>query len=222
MGRRPIDHPYLCECGYETKRKSSMSVHQAVCKQLARQREDILLQEKDVRIRHLEEQLSVKDKQIEQLIKRPRTVNNNRFIVNANVNCFGKESLDHISMSKFQELLRDPESSVARVVAIQREAAENVNVVIPNVRERRWLVIEEDGGEKQWRSRDKVNVLEQLWESGSFLLEGEVDEATAIGARWSAWVDKVRQSQDDRGKIYREQLDMVENCLLDTRRLNEV
>ena len=42
------------------------------------------------------------------------------FQVINNVNCFGRESLNHISDAKYQELLRDPETSVAKVVALQR------------------------------------------------------------------------------------------------------
>ena len=103
-------------------------------------------------------------------------------------------------------------------VVLQRSVAENDNVTVPNIRERRWLVVEEQNGEKQWKSKDKTVVLEQLWESGSFLLEGEVDEQTEIGARWNKWAGKVRASIDDRGKIYREQLDLVENSILDHRR----
>ena len=55
--------------------------------------------------------------QIDQLIKRPRTsVTNSRFVVNNNVNCFGNETLDHISDQKYQELLRDPETSVGGTI----------------------------------------------------------------------------------------------------------
>jgi hypothetical protein len=159
-----------------------------------------------------DKQLAAKDRQIEQLIKRPR-ITNNRFILNNNVNSFGRESLEHIAEAQYQELLRDPETSVAKVVALQRAVPENENVVIPNVRERRWLVVEEDGGEKQWKSKDKGVVLEQMWESSTCLLEGEADEETSVGARWSRWADKVRSGRD--GKLYREQLDMVEHCILD-------
>ena len=168
-------------------------------------------------IGEMRRQLATKDNQINQLIKRPRTsyVQNNRFIVNNNVNCFGKESLNHIDGGDIQQLLKNPETSIAQVVALQRTVPENVNVVIPNVRERRWLVVEEEGGEKRWKSKDKKDVLEQLWESGTIILESEVDDATATGARWSRWVDKVRQS--DRGKLYRDQMDLVENSILDSR-----
>jgi hypothetical protein len=164
-----------------------------------------------------DEQIAEKDKQIEQLIKRPRVQNNRFHIVNQQMNSFGHESLDHIPDKKYQELLRDPETSVARVVAIRHSIPENDNVSIPNVRERRWLVMEEEGGEKRWRSKDKSQVLEQLWEANAFLLESEADEETPVGARWSRWADRVRASMDAHGKLYREQLDMVEHSILDRR-----
>jgi len=219
--------PRTCECGYSTCHAGNWSVHSRTCKSraIAPDHEKALLREqlalKDQQLatmnQHLadtKDQLAAKDRQIEQLIKRPRTINNhNRFVVNNNVNCFGRESLEHISEAKYQELLRDPETSVAKVVALQRTVAENENVAVPNVRERRWLVVEDEGGEKQWKSKDKGVVLEQLWESSTCLLEGEADEETPVGARWSRWADKVRSGVD--GRLYREQLDMVEHCILD-------
>ena len=218
-----------CECGYRTIDRSSWSRHSRTCK--SRQIVDNEKEQLRQRVASLEaqvavdreqlavkdEQITVKDEQIKQLIKRPRTVtNNNRFVLNNNVNCFGRESLEHIPDAKYQELLRDPETSVAKVVALQRSVPENENVAVPNVRERRWLVVEEEGGEKQWRSKDKGHVLEQIWESSTCLLEGEADEETPVGARWSRWADKVRSSVDN--KLYREQLDMVEHCILDDQR----
>lgn len=203
-----------------------MSKHRRLCKYIEREhdpekeilREQLVMKEQQLATinQHLvdtKNQLAAKDRHIEQLIKRPRITNHNRFVVNNSVNCFGRESLDHIPEAKYQELLRDPETSVARVVALQRTVAENANVVVPNVRERRWLIVEEEDGEKHWKSKDKGVVLEQLWESGSCLLEGEADEHTGVGARWSRWADKVRTGAD--GKLYREQLDMVEHCILD-------
>ena len=218
-GRPVRSEPHLCECGYSTTFSTNMKRHKNTC-HVVKQAEDY----KDFRIemlsqqnKQLTEQLAAKDEQIKQLIKRPPRTINNRFIVNNNVNCFGRESLSHIPESKYQELLRDPETSVARVVALQRSIAENDNVTVPNIRERRWLIVEEEDGEKQWRSRDKGLVLEQMWESGTCLLEGEADEETPVGARWYKWADKVRSSIDDKGKLYREQLDMVEHCILDSR-----
>ena len=224
----------VCACGYSTLDTSNWSKHSRICKQNTRNEvEGNRIAEKNAEIERLtkqlvvkDEQLAVKDKQmaekdeqIKQLIKRPRTVtNNNRFLVNSNVNCFGRETLCHIPDAKYQELLRDPETSVAKVVALQRAIAENENVAVPNLRERRWLVVEEEDGEKQWKSKDKGQVLEQIWESGTCLLEGEADEETPVGARWSRWADRVRSSMDSGGgKLYREQLEMVEHCILDRR-----
>ena len=220
------NEPRYCECGYSTQARGNWSRHSRMCKQsnrltefsveTVRLRERVMSMEEQNK--QLTEQLAAKDRQIEQLIKRPRTVtNHNRFLVNNNVNCFGRETLCHIPEAKYQELLRDPETSVAKVVALQRAVPENENVTVPNVRERRWLVVEEEDGEKQWKSRDKGQVLEQIWESGTFLLEGEADEDTAVGARWSRWAGKVRSTMEGGGKLYREQLDMVEHCILDRR-----
>ena len=213
----------MCQCGYSTLNRSNWSKHSRSCplSNRAPSIETLKLQERlalvEKQNKYMAEQLAAKDRQIEQFIKRPRTVTNNRFVVNNNVNCFGRESLSHIPETKYQELLRDPETSVARVVALQRSVAENENITVPNVRERRWLVMEDENGEKQWKSRDKGVVLEQIWESGTCLLEGEADEETLVGARWSRWADSVRSVIDERGKLYREQLDMVEHCILDRR-----
>ena len=143
-----------CVCGYSTMDRSAMSKHSRICskrpvasdgeKDQLRERVTLLEQQlavKDEQLAAKDRQMSEKDEQIKQLIKRPRTVMNNRFVVNNSVNCFGRESLEHITEEKYQELLRDPETSVAKVVALQRTVPENDNVVIPNVRERRWLVV---------------------------------------------------------------------------------
>ena len=229
----------VCECGYNTRHRSNFASHLKLCKsrKIAPDPEKELLREqlaikdqqlaaKDEQIKQqlaakdeqIKQQLAAKDRQIEQLIKRPRTVNN-RFVLNNRVNCFGRETLDHIPDAKYQELLRDPETSVAKVVALQRAVPENDNVAIPNVRDKRWLVVEEEDGEKQWKSKDKGVVLEQIWESSTCLLEGEADEETPVGVRWCRWADKVRSSVDS--KLYREQLDMVEHCILDDQRSRE-
>ena len=233
-GRPRRTDPHFCSplCGYNTFDLANLARHRSTCKKIEmhNSRESVLeeLTTKEQELatinKHLadtkdqlaakDRQMAEKDEQIKQLIKRPRTVtHHNRFVVNNSVNCFGRESLEHITEAKYQELLRDPETSVAKVVALQRTVPENENVVIPNVRERRWLVVEEEGGEKQWRSKDKGQVLEQLWESSTCLLEGEADEETPVGARWSRWADKVRSDVD--GRLYREQLDMVEHSILD-------
>jgi hypothetical protein len=207
-------HFAVCGVANKTNESDYMAANNAEIQRLSQQ-----LAVKDEQLAIKDRQMAAKDRQIEQLIKRPRTVtNNNRFVVNNSVNCFGRETIDHISDAKYQELLRDPETSVAKVLALQRAVPENENVTVPNVRERRWLVVEEEDGEKHWKSKDKGQVLEQMWESSTCLLEGEADEETAVGARWTRWADRVRSDVEGGGKLYREQLDMVEHCILDSRR----
>ena len=170
---RPKQQERSCVCGYMSTQISHLKRHKATChvvlkysnvnfmtdknaeiERLSQQlaKKDDQLAAKDEQLAAKDEQLAVKDsqiaekdEQIKQLIKRPRTVtHNNRFVVKSNVNCFGRETLCHIPDAKYQELLRDPETSVAKVVALQRAVAENENVIVPNVRDRRWLVVEEE------------------------------------------------------------------------------
>ena len=158
--------PLVCPCSYSTNHNTNMSRHQMICKiaadvkqrRIARSqliprrtlREQLIAKDRQLAAKDL--QLAAKDRQIEQLIKRPRTVNNhNRFIVNNNVNV--RRNSESYSRCKISKLLRDPETSVAKVVALQRAIPENENVTVPNVRERRWLVVEEECGEKQWKSK---------------------------------------------------------------------
>lgn len=222
MGRPKLE-PRVCVCGYTTSRKDHMDKHSSICKEKnkANDAKDELIaslkQQLADQNKQMTDQLAAKDKQIEQLIKRPRVQNNKFHIINNNLNCFGRESLDHITADKYIEFIRDPETSVAKVVAALHSVPENDNVAIPNIREKRWLVMDDDDGEKRWKSRDKTQVLEQLWERNALLLECEVDEETKSGERWNRWVNSVRASQGANSKLYREQLDLVENSILDQR-----
>ena len=118
MPSKTYKEPRVCECGYTTNFPSAWFVHKKSC--------SLVPNEKDARIAILEkhladakehladtkEQLAAKDRQIEQLIKRPRTVNNNttnnRYVVEQHINAFGKESIEHISQKQIQALLADP------------------------------------------------------------------------------------------------------------------
>ena len=59
-----------------------------------------------------DEQIAAKDRQIDELIKaakKPRTVNNTtKYVVHQHVNCFGNESVEHITGQEIQKLLADP------------------------------------------------------------------------------------------------------------------
>eukprot|EP00966_Prymnesium_polylepis_P211569 4899370-Prymnesium_polylepis.1 len=68
MPSQTYKEPRVCDCGYTTNFPSAWCVHRKSCK--------LVKCEKDVLIEQMKQQLAAKDRQIEQLIKRPRTVNN--------------------------------------------------------------------------------------------------------------------------------------------------
>jgi hypothetical protein len=168
-------------------------------------------------------QLEAKDRQIEELLKRPRTVNNttnhNRYVVEHNVNVFGKESIDHISDEQLQQLLQEPSTAVARLVRLKLQAPENQNVRVPNKRERVVEVVTDDEGHKRWKSVDRDGVLERLWDDNGLLLENEADEEDGgTGSQFVRHQERVRQSQDQNGRLYKEQLGQIHSTLADATR----
>lgn len=179
--------------------------------------------------RQMQEQLAAKDKQIDELLraareerKRPRTVNNTsnkNYNVNQQINVFGKESLAHLTEAKLQELLSDPDTSVARLVTLKHSVEENQNVRVPNRREK-WVQIlkQTSDGKKVWELVPKHDILTEIVETNAMLLEGEADESTAPGLRFSQWHERLLQSQDSDGKMFREQMDMVHNTLVESTR----
>jgi hypothetical protein len=171
----------------------------------------------------MKEQLAVKDRQIEELLKRPRTVTNNttnnRYVVEQHINVFGKESIEHISDEQLQQLLQEPSTAVARLVRLKLQAPENQNVRVPNKRERVVEVVTDDEGQKRWKSVDRDGVLERLWDDNGLLLENEADEEDGgVGARFVRHQERVKQSQDQKGRMYREQLAQIHSTLADATR----
>ena len=180
--------------------------------------EEQLRDEKDARIRQLEEQLAAKDHLIEELLsaakeerKRPRVVNN-RYTV-SNINVFGSESTSHIHED--DRLIDHPESAVSRYVQMKHvQSHDNRNILCPNKRESRYLVLEStsDGG-KAWHYVNKNDVLTDLFEKNSVELEGYANESTGRGARFVRAMERVRESQDSDDKLFRDQLDRI-HCVL--------
>ncbi|MGB0378407.1 MAG: hypothetical protein ACPGGE_06245, partial [Poseidonia sp.] len=172
----------------------------------------------------MKEQLAAKDRQIEELLKRPRTVNNttnnnNRYLVEQHINVFGKESIDHISDEQLQQLLREPSTAVARLIRLKLQAPENQNVRVPNKRERVVEVVTDEEGHKRWKTVDRDGVLERLWDDNGLLLENEADEEDGgMGARFVRHQERVRESQDQNGRMYREQLGQIHSTLADATR----
>jgi hypothetical protein len=222
-------------CNYETKSTGNLCTHRKSCKnrpvepdaekEQLRQRVSADAE----RIQSLEQQLAAKDKQIDELLKaareerkRPRTVNNTsnkNYNVNQQINVFGKESLAHLTEAKLQELLSDPDTSVARLVTLKHSVEENQNVRVPNRREK-WVQVlkQTSDGKKVWEVVPKHDILTEIVETNAMFLEGEADESTAPGLRFSRWHERLLQSQDSDGKMFREQMDMVHNTLVESTR----
>ena len=74
-------------------------------------KEDSLVENLKQQIEKLEAIIKEKDKQMFELAKTPKTVNNN-ITVDQSVNTFGKEKIDHINPKQIQALLADPASAV--------------------------------------------------------------------------------------------------------------
>lgn len=179
---------------------------------------DRQLAEKDEEIKYLREQLAQSLKTPRVLNDNRTTNNNQRYTVNQSVNVFGRESIDHISDEMLQRLLQEPSTAVAKLVRLKHSVPENQNVRVPNKRERRYEVVvaEDDSGAKRWKSVDKSEVLEQLWDANGLLLENEADEADGgVGARFVRHQENIKSSADGDGKMYRDQLEQIHNTLAD-------
>lgn len=223
--------PRVCPCGYTTVKMTLWSKHKKSCK--------VIPNEKDARIAILEkvqddlnrqlaskdEQLTAKDRQIEELIqvaKKPRVVNNithNKYVVEAHINTFGKESINHISHEQIQALLADPANAVPQFIKLKHRKAPggvNQNLRVPNKKRAIYqVVVAGEGEEKEWENRAKGEVLEQLYDENSGDLEAEADEETRVGSQFLNHQEKVKASAsgEDACRRYREQLDKI-HCVV--------
>ena len=219
-----------CECGYSTFNRGAWSTHKKSC--------SLVPNEKDARIAILEkhladakehladtkEQLAAKDRQIEQLIKRPRTVNNNttnnnRYVVEQHINVFGKESIEHISPSQIQALLADPANAVPQFIKLKHRRSPggvNQNLRIPNQKRAIYqVVVAGEGEEKEWENKSKGEVLETLYDENSGHLEAEADEETQVGSQFLDHQERVKASVggEDGGRRYQDQLDKIHSVV---------
>ena len=178
----------------------------------------------------MKELLAAKDEQINELIKvakKPRTVNNNtinNLNVDASVNSYGKESIDHITPAQIKQLLINPSTAVPELIRLKhkRGGGVNANVRCPNKKQAIYQVVAERAGEgsddepvKQWENRPKGDVLEDLYETNAGHLEAEADEDDYFGNRFLDHQDKVKASSEgeDGGKRYKEQLEKI-HCVI--------
>ena len=205
----------VCVCGYTSVNMSNWSRHKKYCK--------LVVTSDKERIASLEKQLAAKDRQIEQLIKRPRTVNNtttnNRYVVEQHINVFGKETIEHISAEQIQALLADPANAVPQFIKLKHRRAPNgvnQNVRVPNQKRAIYqVVVAGEGEEKEWENKAKGEVLEQLYDDNSGHLEAEADEETHVGSQFLDHQEKVKASAggDDGGRRYKDQLDKIHSVV---------
>lgn len=225
MSRKDMyKEPRVCDCGYVTAFSSAWSAHKKRCKLVTTGDKQLIstlqqqLQDTKEQLLAKDEQLAAKDRQIEQLIKKPRTVNhttNNRYIVQQNVNVFGKESIDHISQEQIRALLADPVNAVPQFIKLKHRRAPggvNNNIRIPNQKRAIYqVVVQGEGEEKEWENKSKGEILEMLYDDNSGHLEAEADEETRVGMNFLDHQDRVKASAADDGRLYKEQLDKIHN-----------
>jgi hypothetical protein len=224
-----------CVCGYSSKHRQGLHQHRKTCKVLAggetkqlQNQVAQMQQQLTAKDEHYQKELAAKDRQIEELIKaakKPRTVNHNtnnsttnRYVVEQNVNVFGKESLEHITPEQIQRLLADPESAVAKLVKLKhRKEPSNSNVRCPNVNRAIYqVVVGDEGGEKEWENRAKGEVLEKLYDDNSTILEGEAveEEHTSFLDHQDMVKASAASNAADGGRRYKDQLDKIHNVII--------
>ena len=216
-----------CECGFNTTWMASWSKHKKTCEFLNGSSDkdhliSTLQDDKELLTKQLEakdRQIAAQAEEIKLLIKRPRTVTHNttnRYVVEQNVNVFGKESLAHITAEQIQSILSDPENAVARFVKLKhRKEPLNSNVRCPNMNRAIYqVVVGGDGEEKEWENRAKGEVLEQLYDDNSCLLEIEANEED--NTPFLDHQDRVKASLEgsDGGRRYKQQLDKIHSVIV--------
>jgi len=220
-----------CDCGYVTHNPGNWSSHKKRCKLVTTGDQQLIstlkeqLQDTKAQLaakdQHYQKELAAKDRQIEQLIKKPRTVNHttNKYVVEQKINVFGKESIEHISHEQIQALLADPANAVPQFIKLKHRRAPggvNQNVRVPNQKRAIYqVVVAGEGEEKEWENKAKGDVLEQLYDDSSGHLEAEADEETRVGSQFLDHQDRVKASVggEDGGRRYKEQLDKI-HCVM--------
>ena len=241
MPTKLYKEPRTCFCGYRTSDISNWSKHKKSCHLVPNEKDARIavlendkvqltsqLVAKDEQMAAKDEQIAAKDRQIDELIKaakKPRTVNNNnttnKYVVHQHVNCFGNESVEHITGQEMRKLMADPTNAVPQYIKLKHMRAPggvNRNVRVPNQKRAMYqVVVEGPDGEKEWEHQAKGDVLEKLYDEGAIQLEAEADEDTRVGFMFMDHQEKVRDSANgksgDGGRRYKEQLDKI-HCVV--------
>ena len=226
--------PRTCYCGYSTLNRGNFSKHKRLCSFLLSEQQSSdkeLISTLKEQLEQSKKQLAEKDKQIAELLdaakderKKPRTITHmtNNTVNYNNVNVFGKESLRHITDETIQELIKDPETSIARLVTLKHSVVENRNIRVPNTREQFVQLLVEENGEKRWQTLKKGDVLGEIVENTAMQLDDQADEDTLHGQRFVNWHDKLKDSVDsdsvDGLRMYRDQMERVHRSIVESTR----
>ena len=207
-------------CQYTTRDKSNMNKHVLRCKHkpLKPDPEKDLLKDQ---VNTLQIQLQQAHRTIESLIeaakderKRPRVVNNNMVTIN-NVNIYGDENLDHIASDHYQELLKDPESSISKLVALKHGVEQNKNIKVQTSGSKSIMyIVTETDGKKCWRIVSKPNeTLSEMVETNAIILDEKADACSEYGQKYSEWYDRLQTSADDGTSMFIDQMHRVHESL---------
>ena len=228
---RPKTGLQTCECGYSTERTNNFKQHKTTCKLVKEVNKDELIANLWDQLAAKDEIIREKDKQIFELAKLPRTVTNNsgntnntvNNIVDARVNDFGNENIDHITEEQIHKLLKtEPQNAVAKFVKLKHAKAPdgiNQNIRIPNKKMPFYqIVVVGEDGEKEWESRTKGEILERIYDDNCCFLECEAieDDHTPFMDHQDKVKASMAPNARDGGKLYKEELDKIHACLLTT------
>ena len=219
--------PLVCTCKYTTQNTSNFKKHLEYYQQKGeesahkrqkveeqRQSEvdflrsqllerDRQINEKDKQLTEKEKQLAEKDKYIQKLQKRPTVV------VDNSINIFGKESLSHITPEQIDQILADPENAVPQFIKIKHSLPCNQNVRCINKKDGIYQITVGEGEDIKWENIPKGEVLEQMYETNSSILEGQASHEEHLP--FYDHQDKINASIEgkDKRKAYQRQLDKI-------------
>lgn len=199
-----------CECGYVTTTKN-MARHIRTC----------TARPFAIRNKELEQVLSEKQaendrlvKEIEELRKRPTTINNYNNSVNVNILAYGQEPLP--DTRDVRSILLPPENSVARYIALKHfRDPSTCNLRISNKKSKTIQVVEPDvNNDLRWTEKNRKEMIEKM-------VDENLDELTEThGAarleRWKRWYQSsgFEEPGYDKTEAYKRIQQDVENMLL--------
>jgi hypothetical protein len=174
-----------------------------------------------IRNKELEQALSEKQtendrltKEIQELRKRPTTINNYNNSVNVSILAYGSEPLP--DAQAVRSILLPPENSVARYIALKHfRDPSTSNLRISNKKSKTMQVVEPDvNNDLRWTEKNRKEMIETM-------VDGNLDELTEThGAakveRWRRWYESsgLEEPGYDRAEAYKRIEREVENMLL--------